>query len=283
MSKKDISKILTTGSPKQRVLLVAEEIARAKYFQDKLLTEVEFNQLRDSFKKPNEIKLWNEFIRLDDTITNAIVNLQGLLYEVKMRFSDIRGYILTWSTIENAELLVNSVLHEIKDQTDRKRIAKKGAKGVELLLSKTQTDQEGYIEIDIGFLKKDKVSLWTVLNTVKAQAETSVVKYLSWEKAITDFIEERGFNVRTYKTKIKEMREQLNTPIIDWTKYYGVDATEVGSPRLFKLLKKYSVCPEVDKLSIDENEYSWYRGYFLDEDKSTEELRGKINKQIANE
>jgi hypothetical protein len=283
MSKKDISKILTTGSPKQRVLLVAEEIARAKYFQDKLLTEVEFNQLRDSFKKPNEIKLWNEFIRLDDTITNAIVNLQGLLYEVKMRFSDIRGYILTWSTIENAELLVNSVLHEIKDQTDRKRIAKKGAKGVELLLSKTQTDQEGYIEIDIGFLKKDKVSLWTVLNTVKAQAETSVVKYLSWEKAITDFIEERGFNVRTYKTKIKEMREQLNTPIIDWTKYYGVDATEVGSPRLFKLLKKYSVCPEVDKLSIDENEYSWYRRYFLDEDKSTEELRGKINKQIANE
>ena len=56
MSKKDISKILTTGSAKQRALLLAENIARGKYSQERLLTDHEINQLSESFKKPNEIQ-----------------------------------------------------------------------------------------------------------------------------------------------------------------------------------------------------------------------------------
>ena len=186
MAKKDIGKILTTGSPKQRILLIAEDIARGKYFQEKLLTDSDFNQLSNSFKKPNEIKLWNEFRRLDDTVTNAIVNLQGLKFEVLMNYSNLRGYILVWNSIENTELLVNSVLHEIKDPKERKRIAEDGAKGIDLLFSKTEPDQEGYIEIKVDFEEnsykdengemigfKDKprktkeYSLWYVMNNVK--------------------------------------------------------------------------------------------------------------------
>ncbi len=218
MAKKNIGKILTTGSPKQRILLIAEDIARGKYFQEKLLTDSEFNQLSNSFKKPNEIKLWNEFRRLDDTVTNAIINLQGLKFEVLMNYSNLRGYILVWNSIENTELLVNSVLHEIKDPKERKRIAEDGAKGIDLLFSKTEPDQEGYIEIKVDFEKdsykdedgerigfKDKprktkeYSLWYVMNNVKKEVETSVIKYLSWESATLDFMEERGFNVKTYK------------------------------------------------------------------------------------
>ena len=45
MSKKDISKILTTGSAKQRALLLAEDIARGKYNTDTILTDHEFNEL----------------------------------------------------------------------------------------------------------------------------------------------------------------------------------------------------------------------------------------------
>jgi hypothetical protein len=99
MAKKDIGKILTTGSPKQRILLIAEDIARSKYFQEKLLTDSDFNQLSNSFKKPNEIKLWNEFRKLDETVTNAIVNLQGKMFEVLMNYSNLRGYILVYSEI----------------------------------------------------------------------------------------------------------------------------------------------------------------------------------------
>ena len=299
MAKKDIGKILTTGSPKQRILLIAEDIARGKYFQEKLLTDSEFNQLSNSFKKPNEIKLLNEFRKLDDTVTNAIVNLQGVLFEVKMNYSNLRGYILVWNSIENAELLVNSVLHEIKDPKERKRIAEDGAKGIDLLFSKTEPDQEGYIEIKVDFESdsysdengkpigyKDKprktkeYSLWYVMNNVKKEVETSVIKYLSWERATLDFMEERGFNVKTYKEQIKIMTAKIYEPI-GWAKYSGELNTGLPHPRLEKLMKKYAIIPNMEDLKVDEEEYRWFRKYFLDTNTYPEELRGVLNKNLS--
>jgi hypothetical protein len=288
MAKKDIGKLLTTGSPKQRALLIAEDIARGKYFQDKLLSDSEFNQLSDSFKKPNEIKLWNEFRNADATVGNALINLQGLLFEIKMNYSNLRGYILVWNSIENAELLVNSVLHEIKDAKERKRIAEDGAKGIDLLFSKTEPDQEGYIEIKIdfekdsyrdengkpiGFKEKPKktkeYSLWYVMNNVKQEAITSVIKYLSWERAILDYMESKGFNVKTYKEKIKEMTAQVYSPIIGWAKYSGELNTQLQHPRLEEIIKKYSICPNMDELKVDEAQYNWFKKHIIgDEEES---------------
>ena len=302
MAKKDIGKILTTGSPKQRAILWWENIARGKYFQEKLLTDSDRIQLSNSFKKPNEIKLWNEFRELDDTVTNAIVNLQGKLFEVKMNYSNLRGYILVWNSIENTELLVNSVLHEIKDPKERKRIAEDGAKGIDLLFSKTEPDQEGYIEIKVDFEKdsyedkngeridlKDKprktkeYSLWYVMNNVKKEVETSVIKYLSWESAILDFMDERGFNIKTYKDQIKNMTTQVYSPIIGWAKYSGELNTGLPHPRLEKIIKKYAICPNMDELKVDEAQYNWFRRYFLDGEDYPDELRGKVNKNLSYE
>lgn len=278
MAKKDIGKILTTGSPKQRLLLIAEDIARGKRFQEKLLTDSDFNQLSNSFKKPNEIKLWNEWRRIDETVANAINNLQGVKFEVLMNYSNLRGYILVWNSIENTELLVNSVLHEIKDPKERKRIAEDGAKGIDLLFSKTEPDQEGYIEIKVDFEKdsyKDEngkyigykerpkktkeYSLWYVMNNVKKEVETSVIKYLSWETALLDFMEDKGFNVKTYKDNIKQMTSQVYSPIIGWAKYSGELRTELPRPRLEEIIKKYAICPNVGEIKVDEAMYNWFK------------------------
>jgi len=278
MAKKDIGKILTTGSPKQRLLLIAEDIARGKYFQDKLLTDHEFNQLSESFEKPNEIKLWNEWRRINETVANAINNLQGVKFEVLMNYSNLRGYILVWNSIENTELLVNSVLHEIKDPKDRKRIAEDGAKGIDLLFSKTEPDQGGYIEIKVDFGKdsykdengkiigfKDKprktkeYSLWYVMNNVKKEVENSVIKYISWETALLDFMEDKGFNVKAYKEAIKQMTTQVYSPIIGWAKYSGELNTGLPHPRLDEIIKKYAICPNVGELKVDEAMYSWFK------------------------
>ena len=278
MAKKDIGKILTTGSPKQRMLLIAEDVARGKYFQEKLLTDSDFNQLSNSFKKPNEIKLWNEWRRIDETVANAINNLQGVKFEVLMNYSNLRGYILVWNSIENTELLVNSVLHEIKDPKERKRIAEDGAKGIDLLFSNTEPDQEGYIEIKVDFEKdsykdengkligyKEKpkktkeYSLWYVMNNVKKEVENSVIKYLSWETALLDFMEDKGFNVKTYKENIKQMTTQVYSPIIGWAKYSGELNTGLPNPRLEEIIKKYAICPNVGELKVDEAMYNWFK------------------------
>lgn len=282
MAKKNIDKVLTSGSPKQRLLLIAEERARGKYFKERLLTEGEFNKLNESFRKPNEVKLWNEFRNLDETITNAIINLQGKMFEVLMNYSNLRGYILVWNTIENAELLVNSVLHEIKNQEERRRIAKAGATDVNILLVKTEPDQEGYIDINID-PKEEKINLQYAMNNVKKEVETSVIQYLSWERATLDFMEERGFNVKTYKEQIKIMTAKIYEPIIGWDKYSGEISSPLSHPRLERIVKKYAICPNMDDLKVDEEEYNWFRRYFLDEEDYPEELRGKVNKSLSYE
>jgi hypothetical protein len=77
MSKKDIGKILTTGTARQRLLLIAEDRARIIYGEDRLLTEGDFNRLLGSFKKPNEIKLYNQFLGYTKAVNNAILNYRA--------------------------------------------------------------------------------------------------------------------------------------------------------------------------------------------------------------
>ena len=264
MSKKDISKILTTGTAKQRVLLIAEDIAKGKFSRDRLLTDYEFNQLRDSFKKPNEITLWNKFRRADETVINAIVNLQTVMFETRMHYSNLRGYILVWDTIQEAELLSNHILHEIKDIKERSRISTEACKLNSFLMAKSEPDQEGYIKIDID--KEDKKhTLWDVMNNVKKEAVTSAIKFISWKEALLDYMDEEGFNVKTYKEEIDELTEKIYTPVIGWTKYQEGDKTFSGEPhpRVDKFKELYSVAPNVRKLEVDPEIYSWYKKRYL--------------------
>lgn len=263
MAKKDIGKILTTGSAKQRILLIAEDIARGKYFQEKLLTDSDFNQLSNSFKKPNEIKLWNEFRKLDDTVSNAIVNLQGKKFEVLKNYSNLRGYILVWNTIENAELLVNSVLHEVKDVKERKRIAEAGEKGVNLLFSETELDTEGYIKVTVETSISKEYTFRSIMNNVKKETETSFIKYISWESATENYMDEKGFNIKTYKEAIKQLATEVYSPIIGWAKYYGKLDTGVPNQRLEEIIKKYAICPNIEELKVDEVEYNWFKKHIL--------------------
>jgi len=277
MAKKDISKILTTGSLKQRILLVAEQRARHTYGKELILTDHEFNQLSDSFKKSNEIKLWNEWNKHAVKVIGAISNLQGLMFEVQVNYSNLRGYILVWNSIENAELLVNSVLHEIKDPKERKRIAESGAKGVDLLFSKTAPDQEGYIDIKIDFEKESykgkkyneepdvtkEYSLLYVMNNVKEEATASAIRFLSWRQAILDYMEENNFNIKTYKEILQGFTDRVYTPIIGWAKYSGEINTGLPHPQVEKLLKKYAITPKIEELEVDEGVYNTFKIDFL--------------------
>lgn len=290
MSKKDISKILTKGTPKQRLLLIAEDIARAKYSQDKILTDHEFNTISDSFKTPKEIALWNKWKRIDASVSNAIMNLQGLKGDVLMHLSDLRGYILVLHTIENAEVLVNSVLHEVKDIKERKRISENGSKGIDLLFSKTTIDPEGYVDIQTDFLKEQyldengnlikhnykeprklskEYTLLTVMNNVREKVIKTATQYLSWSKAIEDFMDEEGFNVKAYKEIITAIDNQVLQRIIGWSKYLEMDSNFIiGSPneRVDKIKKdkaKYNIAPNLYNIKVDEDIYNYFTKEFL--------------------
>jgi hypothetical protein len=210
------------------------------------------------------------------------MNLQGIKFEVMTHYADLRGYILVWNSVENAELLANSLLHEVKDLEERKRIAKYGARGVNLLFTQAEVDPEGYLEIMTDFeqdsyrsedgkimglkekpVKTKRYSLAYVMNNVRKEAEATIIKYLSWEKALLDYMDEKGFNVKTYKDQIHMMTEHVNTPIIGWAKYSGELSIGTALPRLEEILKKYNVSPRLNELEVDPQEYHFFKTNIL--------------------
>ena len=268
MPKKDISKILAKGSIKQKLNLIAENNARGFFGHDMLLSKREEKEISDSFKKPGEIKKWNEFLKHARKVGGAITNLQGLLFEVKMNYSNLRGYILVWNTIENAELLVNSVLHEVNDVKERKQIAEKGAEGIEMLFSKTSSDEEGYLDIEIDFTRKKynkenykeepvntkEYSLLNVMNNVREEANLSIVKFISWRDAIIDYMEEEDLDNFT---------EQVYKPVIGWPKYEGVFDIGIDNPQIDKLIGKYNITPDIESLKANDEVYKSFKDQFL--------------------
>ena len=85
MNKKNIGAVLLKGAPKQRAKLLAEEIARATYNLDSLLSETEFFNLQDSFKTSSEIKLYNKYRKNSRVLVDSIANLQAIKFEILMR------------------------------------------------------------------------------------------------------------------------------------------------------------------------------------------------------
>lgn len=275
MSKKDISKILTSGTPKQRLQIAIENVARNKFGREGLITDHEAHQLSNSFKTPSEIKLWNRGLKFDRIMSNGLMNLQGLKYETLMHISNLRGYILVWNTLEEAETLTNHILHEVKNKGERIKIASESSKIANFLFTKIETDKEGYLNINIDFEKEDykekgtktnRYSLWHVMNNVRTQVITSAIRYISWSKAIEDFMEEEGFNIKMYKEIIKNMDEDIYKPVIGWTKYREDEESfipDIKSKRVDKLKSSYNIAPNLMALEIDVNEYNSFMSNFL--------------------
>jgi hypothetical protein len=277
---KNISKILTTGSTKQRLLLLAEDNARLKYSLQPFLTDHEINQLSESFKKPNEIKLFNSWFRVDRQVTTAIINLQGLKFEVLMHYSNLRGYILVWDTLQEAEVLSNHILHKIKDQEERIKISSQAGRLTRFLFTDIAIDEEGYLDINIDFEKerpkgaKEKMdpdmdkryTLWYVMNNVKKEAINSAIKFLSWKEAILDYMEEEGFIIKTYKDKINSMTEDIHKPIIGWIKYQSDEERFIPDKpkiRADKLKALYALIPNTKELEVDTQIYNYFKKEFL--------------------
>jgi hypothetical protein len=273
MPKKDIGKTLLSGTTKQKLKLLAEDQARATFGGARLLSESQIEELLGSFVKERQIQQYYEYERSRLAVVQSITNLQGLALEAKMHYSDLRGYILLWNAIENAELLVNSVLHEIKDPKERARIAQRAAKGVEMLFCAIGPDKEGYLDIQLDHKTKRsreeirasadprqyQLTLWEAMQNVKKQAEITATKYLSWERALLDFMQEKDFEPKTYKELITKVGSWVRSPIIGWDKYYGHPQPGQTSPSQGRVLNRYAVCTRIEDLKVNEAEYLWYK------------------------
>lgn len=257
MAKKDISKILSSGSVKKKLLLVEENTARETYGKESILSEKEVDAIFDSLQGSSKAEaLYRKNHESRISVFSGLQNLQGLKFQTLMHYSNLRGYILVWSTLEATELMVNSVLYEVS-KTKRKKLIK--AFDSFLLFSDEKADPEGYLNIQVEeFLK--------IIGNVREEVVTSMIKYKSWEKALIDYMKDREYNVKTYKDFIKTLSKEIYEPVIEWGKYSGKLEYDLYQPRVEKLLQGYNICPNIEALEIDEEEYNSFRKEILGDD-----------------
>lgn len=266
LTEEKVVEIIKKGSERDRLILLLEDKASQKIKQKSLFDYFLFLSILSSLEDDGveDYKVENLFTR-ERSLFIALLNLQGLLYEVKMRYSDIRAYILTWFTIESAEEMVNMVLHEIKDPAERKKISKPTAKETEFLRSSVKADEEGYIEIDIENTKEEGKPLRELISLVKSQTIQSAVKWLSYEKAILDYMKKYDLDSAIYKDYLKELKEDFISPSTAWTKYSSSENKFTDDPHmaLNKLKSKYSIIPDFRKLEINQDDYNYFTKHIL--------------------
>jgi hypothetical protein len=104
------------------------------------------------------------------------------------------------------------------------------------------------------------------MNNVKKEAVDNAIKFISFKEAILDYIEEQGFNVKTYKDIISSMTEDVYRPIIGWDKYREDSETflrDLPHPELDKIKNQYSIAPNIFKLEVDTQIYNWFKTNIL--------------------
>ena len=101
------------------------------------------------------------------------------------------------------------------------------------------------------------------MNNVKKQAIDTAIKFLSWREAVLDYMEEEGFDIKTYRDILNSMTEDIHKPIIGWTKYQQEELTTETPNRADKLRAKYAIVPNTRELEVDIEIYNYFKKEFL--------------------
>lgn len=266
-TKARIEKILKGGSPKQRILLIAESVARDTFGNTPLLTDRELRELSDTFKTDSEIRTYNRVKKQEEAIRLFMLNLQQFRLIFYDRATGLKAYSAIWHTLEQTEDLLNTILHRIEDKKLRKVITE-DILAYYFLLTDIKKDKEGYIYIDVGEQDPQGNNLYSLIHNLSEQAKDILKHIKTGIKVCRDFMDAQGLHIPQYNKMLKE----LESSIIETAKPIFLVRLELlrdtlkELPRplageqgsILGLFDKYYVFPEWDKVEIDQDIYKKY-------------------------
>jgi len=239
---KNISKILTKGSAKQRVILLANEIGERGYSGKSNLTDKELDELMDSFKSPDENKIYEKFRRQEELIRNVIGALGQIQNAFLERKSSLDGYIYLKFAYGDVEDILNSLLDTVREDPHyTKRLEKKLLKVLKnrnLMFSTIEVEDNNNILINSG---GEERGLDIMIETITNQAIDILIQYKTMLKAVRDSIKETGFKVEAYIKHIDNSEDLIKGRLKN------------------KTLKISNIDLKYDEVNIDENLYKSYR------------------------
>lgn len=198
MSRADITTILTKGSPRQRAMLIMNNIGEELAGRDPLLTEQEVNRLVGSFKKESEIALYNRYRRMFDAsrLFCSYIAQHQLLYKYSLERLD--KFILLKMGNQSVETCINNIIAIVEDKETKNKIAEIVTEhNSDPVMRRFTKDKEGFLRLQ-NFPKNETLQVHQMaVAACQITLKTAI-------KAIKDFFELNKFNVRFFKDYIRE-------------------------------------------------------------------------------
>ncbi|MFZ1323446.1 MAG: hypothetical protein WAT71_17990 [Ignavibacteria bacterium] len=255
MAKKNISKILTQGSQRQRVTLLSTNTAHALMGKGEILTNQERDELFNSFKTPQEINFYNKYAKVNRNIYYVI----PLLLEKKLQYegaiASLNGLIISWEDYQQTEETFNFILYNIPEKKLKNKI-KKIILNRSYIYAYLKEDKEGFIKFDMN--SEDKEHTFEVLVKAYNNKATNILRQgKAYIKAIRDYLIEEDLYIQGYKDLINSYEKPLQESKALISKYSKKEVSKIlrEDKKTIELLEKYFVFPDYDELVINEKDY----------------------------
>jgi hypothetical protein len=177
MSKKDISKILSGGSARQKTLLLANHIAATSFGKEGFLTSKEFYALLSSIRGERDIRIYNTTKTMELNLRFFLLNLNQLRL---IFFNVVSQYVLLRQTITMMEDSM-AIKGSVKKQP-------------------VERDQ-------------DICNLTVALERSKNQLMELIIQVKTGVQLAKDYIDQKGVDIREYKQKLAEIETTVKEHI----------------------------------------------------------------------
>jgi hypothetical protein len=226
MNKDILGKSISKGNVRQRAIILMEDYARDRSGLKPLLTSGERDAIFNSFKTTYEKTVYNDILKAFNNMNKSIIALQGASFSVALYKEKLVRYIYNLDDIHNTEEAVNIILNEIRDVNERKRLAEMDIKFIEKTLTFPQVDAEGFIKISTNYQRSEKSEARNFSDLIQNLNNTYITilsQYNGVRKAITDYIEETGVVLNTWKIDIEVIDKRAWEGIFLWTEILDPD------------------------------------------------------------
>jgi len=238
-----------------------------------LFSDSEAQELIDSLKTPQEIRLFNKTISADRAIRHALYLLKQYQLSYRESIAYVTGYALLWESYLNSEDMLNGLLYEIKDKKLKHKLIENNLLKAPYIFAETERDKEdGFIRFatDKPRNRKSKenpsgaITLEGILDIWKTQAETAISQAKAIAKAMTDFMEENDFKPSPYKEMINGILEDINKDRSISPKYSKRKMLEMfPDEKTDEVFNKFFVFPDPEEIDVDQNFYEKVRRDYL--------------------
>jgi hypothetical protein len=274
MSKKDISKSIKNGSAKNKVKLIAEHYALLQTNSKGLFSDSEAQELIDSLKTPQEIRLFNKTIKADRATRHALYLLKQYQLNYREAVAYVTAYSLLWESYLKSEDMLNEMLYEIKDKKLKHNLIEKNLLKAPHIFAEIERDKEdGFIRFatDKPRNRKSKenpsgaITLEGVLELWTKQTVTAISQTKAIAQAMTDYMEENDFKPSPYKEMINGILEDINKDRSITPKYSKRKMLEMfPDEKTDEVFNKFFVFPDPEEIEVDQEFYAKVRRDYLD-------------------